>query len=59
MLALKITLGHTRQKSLTDPIADNSVSSRTFSIADLEGLSGGGRTSVARSAIALTRCAKS
>jgi len=37
--------------SLTGPIAESSVSSRTFSMADFEGLRGGGRTRVERSAI--------
>ena len=37
--------------SLTGPIAPNSVSSNTFSIADFEGSTGGGLTSVGWSAI--------
>ena len=37
---------------LTGPIAESSVSSRTFSIADFDALMGGGRTRVERSAMA-------
>lgn len=43
--------GKSRERGLTGPMIDSSVSSRTFSMADLERSRAGGLTSVDRSAI--------